>query len=66
METSICSFSIFDLNLARRRLKDALDQGILSTEEAGVAVVILDEMIAVIEYGLPTELRPAESARPPS
>lgn len=63
METSICSFSIFDLYLARRRLKDALDQGILSTEEAGVAVVILDEMIAVIEYGLPTELQPAESAR---
>lgn len=63
MEISICSFSIFDLHLARRRLKDALDQGILSTEEAGVAVVILDEMIAVIEHGLPTELHPPESAR---
>lgn len=63
METSICSFSIFDLNLARQRLKDALDQGILSTEEAGVALVIIEQMIAVIEYGLPTELQPAESAR---
>lgn len=66
MEISISSFSLFDLSLARRRLQDARAQGLLASPEADLAIALLDEMIAVIENGIPTELQPAEQARPSS
>lgn len=55
-EISISSFDIFDLSLARQRLKYALDAGTLSSSEVGMALSIIDQMIQELENG-PTELR---------
>lgn len=50
-------FDVYDLSVARQRLHDVAESGILASSEVRFALWFLDEIEEVITSGTPRELR---------